>query len=294
MAQYTVNGKPATKAEYDEFQHLIYEKTHGLSGVPRTQQKMKPGHAAPPNKVPEPWNAAKYKAMFPEKRSSGEMSLHSMLAEARGSDYARPNRFEVHIFRPLGAHSSGGNVTNPAAGSTNHFDTRRISLRCESITLPFRALTTQEDTNIYGPTRETATGVSYAGDIDLTFQSHGDLTDRVFFEEWQKQVFDETSWNLNYQKDYISEIQIYLLDMQENRVYGVVLHEAYPKTINGIDVSQDGDGIIKTTVSMAFRWWQALDETRKHTSAQRGIYDAAARTNTDLTPIKKAAAIVGY
>ena len=81
--------------------------------------------------------------------------------------------------------------------------------------------------------------------------------------------------------------------MQNKRVYGVVLHEAYPKTINGIDLSQDGEGIIKTTVSMSFRWWEGLDETREHSWGQSGKYDAAVLTNRkNLTPIKKAAASV--
>ena len=220
-----------------------------------------------------------------KKPDANKNSLHAMLAKARGQDYARPNRFEVHIFRPRGAHSSGGNVTNPAAKSTNRFDTQPISLRCESITLPFRQLTTTEDTNIYGPTREIVTGISYAGDIDLTFQSSGDLTERVFFEEWQKQAFDETSWNLNYYKDYVSEIQIFLLNMKDERVYGIVLHEVYPKTVNQIDLSQEGDGIIKTQVGMAFKWWKSLDETRElRTFYQSQAFEAAQRTNRENRP----------
>ena len=110
-------------------------------------------------------------ARFPEPKS--DFSLSAMLAAARGLDFARPNRFEVHIFRPPGAHSSGGAHSNPAAGSLDKFtnnDMRSLSLRCESITMPFRALTTIEDANIYGPTREIASGISYAGDIDLVFQ----------------------------------------------------------------------------------------------------------------------------
>ena len=131
--------------------------------------------------------------------------------------------------------------------------------------MPFRALTTLEDANIYGPTREIASGISYAGDIDLVFQSNGDLGERVFFEEWQKQVFNETTWNLNYHKEYVGEIQIFLLDMQDVRKYGVVLHEVYPKTINGVDLSAEGGGIIETSIGVSFRWWQALDETRTET-----------------------------
>ena len=202
-------------------------------------------------------------AKFTEPKS--ELSLSSMLAKARGLDFARPNRFEVHIFKPPGVHSSGGATTNPATGALNKFtneDMRSFSMRCESITMPFRALTTIEDANIYGPTREIASGISYAGDIDLVFQSNGDLGERVFFEEWQKQAFNETTWNLNYHKEYVGEIQIFLLDMQDVRKYGVVLHEVYPKTINGVDLSAEGGGIIETSIGVSFRWWQALDETR--------------------------------
>ena len=202
-------------------------------------------------------------AKFIEPKS--ELSLSSMLAKARGLDFARPNRFEVHIFKPPGAHSSGGATSNPSAKALDKFtnnDMRSLSLRCESITMPFRALTTIEDANIYGPTREIASGISYAGDIDLVFQSNGNLGERVFFEEWQKQAFNETTWNLNYHKEYVGEIQIFLLDMQDVRKYGVVLHEVYPKTINGIDLSAGGEGIIETTVGVSFRWWQALDEVR--------------------------------
>ena len=201
-------------------------------------------------------------ARFPEPKS--DFSLSSMLAKARGLDFARPNRFEVHIFKPPGAHSSGGATTNPATGSLNKFtneDMRSFSMRCESITMPFRALTTIEDANIYGPTREIVSGISYAGDIDLVFQSTGDLGERVFFEEWQKQAFNENTWNLNYHKDYVSEVQIFLLDMKDVRKYGVVLHEAYPKTLNGVDLTAGAaTEIIKTTVGMSFRWWQSLDE----------------------------------
>ena len=202
-------------------------------------------------------------AKFPETKS--ELSLSSMLAKARGLDFARPNRFEVQIFRPPGAGTYSTGTPNPAQGSLTKFGTDdmiSLSLRCQSITMPFRALTTIEDANIYGPTREIASGISYAGDIDLVFQSNGDLGERVFFEEWQKQAFNETTWNLNYHKEYVGEIQIFLLDMQDVRKYGVVLHEVYPKTINGIDLSAGGEGIIETTVGVSFRWWQALDETR--------------------------------
>ena len=274
---YKVNGLPATKAQYDQHNFLEF-------GGPDPNIKKE----RPVTPAPEPLPIAsvtKPKAKFAEDKS--ENSLSAMLANSRGLDFARPNRFEVHIFRPPGAHSSGGAHSNPAAGSLNKFtndDMRSLSMRCESITMPFRALTTIEDANIYGPTREIVSGVSYAGDIDLVFQSNGDLGERVFFEEWQKQAFDETSWNLNYHKDYVSEIQIFLLDIQDKRRYGVVLHEAYPKTVNGVELTAGpSTEIIKTTVGMSFRYWTALDELRKGlTVRQAAAFEQVQRSRNNI------------
>ena len=126
--------------------------------------------------------------------------------------------------------------------------------------MTFRTLETSEDSNSYVPVREIVSGVSYAGNITLSFQSNGDLDERVFFEEWQKSAFSERSFNLRYHDDYISKVEIYLLDNQDVRRYGIVLHETYPTTINGIDLSHDADGIVKTDIELSFRWWEAIDE----------------------------------
>jgi len=175
--------------------------------------------------------------------------------------YALPNRFEVLILSP--PKRGGGITTNTHAGSERNSDTRSISLRCESIQLPGRNLNTLNDTNIYGPTREIVDGVTYAENISMTFQASSGLDERVFFEEWQKQAFDENSWNVGYYNDYVSEVHIYLLDRKDQRRYGLKLMEAFPKTIEGTELSQSSNNeIIKTSVSFTFRYWTTLDENR--------------------------------
>ena len=267
---YTINGRPATKAQYDQW------KFENDGGPDPNIKKERPITPAPKPVSPVPTVAKEPQAKFVE--SKGEFSLSSMLAEARGLDFARPNRFEVHIFKPPGAQANSlSNFTDP--------DMRSLSLRCESITMPFRALTTIEDANIYGPTREIVSGVSYAGDVDLVFQSNGNLGERVFFEEWQKQAFDETSWNLYYHKGYVSEVQIFLLDKKNIRKYGVVLHEAYPKTINGVELTSGASTeIIKTTVGMSFRYWTPLDEIRKGFHARQSEAFEAVRRSRNNRP----------
>ena len=175
--------------------------------------------------------------------------------------YAIPNRFEVLILSP--PKRGCGITTNAYAGSERGSDARAVSLRCESVSLPGRNLNSLTDTNIYGPTREIVDGVTYAEDITMTFQASSGLNERVFFEEWQKQAFDENSWNVGYYNDYVSEVQIYLLDRKDQRRYGLRLLEAFPKTIEASDLNQGANNeIIKTSVSFSFRYWETLDENR--------------------------------
>ena len=180
--------------------------------------------------------------------------------------YAVPNRFEVIIIPPtaMGRNSSTSSQSLlPKDAST----ARAVSLRVESILLPGRNLNTLDDTNIYGPTRSIVDGVTYADDINITFQASSDLTERRFFEEWQKLAFNEKTWDVGYYNDYTAQIDMYLLDRQDKRRFGIKLWECFPKTIEGTDLNQGSNNeIIKNTVAFSFRYWTQLDITAQPTS----------------------------
>ena len=175
--------------------------------------------------------------------------------------YAVPNRFEVIIMSPI----------------PNYAKQREVSMRCESINLPGRNLNSTTDSNIYGPTREIVDGVTYADDINMTFQASSGLEERVFFEEWQALAFDERSWNVSYYNDYISTVDIYVLDRQNQRRFGLKLHEAFPKTIGATDLSQSANNeLIKLAVTFSFRYWTTLDTERQRPSLSEKIFDTIA------------------
>jgi hypothetical protein len=172
--------------------------------------------------------------------------------------YAQPNKFDVVITPP--AKNGGGGNENVFSGMDRKSDIRDISMRCESVQLPGRNLATSTDSNIYGPTRDIVEGVTYAEDLNMVFQASSGLDERVFFENWQRQAFDEKTWNIGYYNDYIGDIDIYLLDKQNKRRYGLKIHEAYPKTITATDLnSGTNNEIIKISVSFSFRYWTALN-----------------------------------
>ena len=186
--------------------------------------------------------------------------------------YAVPNRFEAIIVPPA---KMGANIiTNPSHGSERKSDVRSISLRCESVNLPGINLNTTTDSNIYGPTREIVNGVTYAEDITMVFPASAGLEERVFFEEWQKQAFDVTTWDMGYYHDYVSVIDLYLLNRKNKRRFGLRIHEAFPKTIAATNLSQASNNeIIKISVNFSFRYWSTLDIKRTPENIEKKILD---------------------
>ena len=172
--------------------------------------------------------------------------------------YAVTNRFEVLVFPP-------------ALLASAPVDTKDISLRCKDVTLPGRNLNTLTDSNIYGPTREIVNGVTYAEDISMNFIASADLWERVFFEEWQQLAFNDATWDLGYYNDYIGEIDIYILNRQNERRFGIRLLEAFPKTIGGTGLNHDDqNSIITLGITFVFRYWQTLDINRNPYSSMGG------------------------
>jgi|TARA_B100001094_G_scaffold329704_1_gene393051 hypothetical protein len=190
--------------------------------------------------------------------------LNDILAGYRDDNgYAQPNRFEVLIFPP--SKLGGGTNLDVFAGLERRGgknDLEKISLRAQDINLPGRNLATTQDTNIYGPSREVVEGVTYAEEISVQFQASSQLSERVFFENWQRSAFNEKTWNIGYYNDYIGSMEIYVLDRKDKRRYGIKLWEVFPKTIGANALSYGAnDTIMLTPVNFSFRYWTSLDQT---------------------------------
>ena len=161
------------------------------------------------------------------------------------------NKFEIKINPPY-ARLGGSSLQGVA-------ELESIALRAESVNLAGRNISTFDDTNIYGPIRQIPDGITYAEDINITFIMNTDARERTYFERWQELVFDHQNWNLRYYSDYIGSLEIYLLDRQFKRGYGIKCEEVYPKTIGAIDLSHGNANTIgKVTVNFAFRYWNPI------------------------------------
>jgi len=182
--------------------------------------------------------------------------------------YALPSRYEVIIISP-----------DQAANA------RKVSMRCETIELPGRALNTSPDSNMYGIAPEIVDGITFGGTLAMTFQASSDLEERVFFESWQEMAWDRGTWNVKYYRDYIKEIEIYILDINNQRRYGIKLMECFPKEIGPSPLSYTtATDIIKIPITMQYRYWETLDITKQLPNPMEKVLDGASRTNTENKP----------
>ena len=184
-------------------------------------------------------------------------NLNEIFGVFRGKGgFSRPSRYEVILVPPAGTNS---NLFSSQMQEFRGDDTiKQTSLACESISFPGRNIDTTEDTNIYGPVRNIATGFSYA-DITATFRCSRDMREKRYFETWQKLSYNPATWAMQYYEDYVGAVQIFQLDDNDERTYGVELIEAFPKTIEAqqLDYSST-DQINKLNVTFSYRWWKSL------------------------------------
>jgi len=179
------------------------------------------------------------------------------------SGYAKPSRYEVTLNPPSGGRGKSINsnlMSILMPQKTSEGTTRQTSLRCESIEFPGRNLDTVADVNIYGPERNIVNGYSYA-DITGVFQCSTDLKEKTFFETWQRLAYDNTAWNFEYYDTYTGSIDIFQLDENNRKRYGVQLIECFPKTIAAQSLSYaPSTEIQKISVTFAYRYWKNLTD----------------------------------
>jgi|TARA_R110000851_G_scaffold101046_1_gene217008 hypothetical protein len=207
-------------------------------------------------------------------------ALNDVLSIFRSDNaYGRPNLYEVQIFPPN--HLGGGNSElNPKDRAELGHNTREISLRADSLILPGRGLTTQQLSGgaQYGPMRELVTEATYAEDITMSFQASNGLDERTFFENWQEQAFNVLTHDVGYYYNYVGTIDIFLLNRDFRKAYGLRLHECFPKTIGGTNLAAGPSSeIIKTPVSWAFRNWTNIGGEPPKSLADR-LFDTALGT----------------
>lgn len=135
-------------------------------------------------------------------------------------------------------------------------DTEQLNILVREVTLPGRQMTSVERT-IGLQQQKVAYGYAVA-EISLTFVLLNDYGVRKHMERWQNLVVDQQTFEVGYYNDYVKPVKIYQQDKNERTVYGVELLEAYPTSLNGVQLNNDQDGLVELNVSLSYKNWKQI------------------------------------
>jgi len=160
------------------------------------------------------------------------------------TDLARPNRFEVFLNLPT-------SVSKAAA-----CDTENLRYRCETAQLPGRTFDTIEQ-KTYGPIEKFPNLTTYT-DIDLSFIVEDNMKVKEVFDLWLEFINNIIDNNFRYKSEYAADITIAQYTVTNELAYGVNLIDAYPISMNQLDLDWSSDGYHKLTVTFAYTYWDRV------------------------------------
>jgi len=156
-------------------------------------------------------------------------------------DVARTNRFDVEIPIPL--------TLIPYVASA-----RTLRYRCETAQFPGRTFATTEQ-KTYGPIEKYPYLNTY-NDLDLTFIVDDDMNQKVFFDAWMSYINPLYNNNYRYKGDYATTIVVNQYNVSNEKTYSINLIEAFPISMNQMDLNWNDEGYHKLPVTFAYTYWQ--------------------------------------
>ena len=201
--------------------------------------------------------------------------MQAMVNEAEG--FARKARFYVEFMLPksLGGGPDGtpGSVsssmtdetydsfyTQSALNQVHIANAKRVQAFCSAIEMPDREIVTKEVRHGNTPVRHIAYDFK-SQEITATFYADKFMRERSYFEMWQGAAFSTKSFNMNYYKNYVTDMRIYQLGSFESAqerdeiTYGVQLFDCLPTSISKVEYSHDENTVQTFSVTFKFMYW---------------------------------------
>lgn len=156
---------------------------------------------------------------------------------------------------------------------------------CRATRLPGRQILTNE--RVIGiQKQQIAMGHAIDDSITLSFHVLNDYKTKDYFDKWQNLIVDQRTQQIRYANEYKKSVKIYQLSKgkafdigidktfkafglrfeldvdlrtSEKIVYGVELLDAFPITMNGIDLSDAASSqTLEVSISLSYRNWNRI------------------------------------
>ena len=182
-------------------------------------------------------------------------TLNQFLASVKGEGLMRTSRFSVLLTPPASV----------SLGAAN--DLRKVLLYCDQVNLPGLSFATAE-AKTYGEIREMPYQRLFEP-IQLSFYVDNAMNVKKLFDSWLAAVIDPGTRQINYYRDYITDMTISVYDVSDKSRYEVTAYQCYPKSVSAIQMDYAGKDVMKISVNMIFKYWES-NSTNQYTTVGGG------------------------
>jgi hypothetical protein len=195
--------------------------------------------------------------------------------------FARNNQFMVEL-PPIGQGGGFGGFLGsllplPSVPGLieNAPSTRDMNILCSQVTLPGKQILTS-DRRVGMESSKVAYGYAVP-EVNMTFYLMNDYGVKNYFDAWHETILNEEIGTVGYRDKYEKRIVIHQLrkpltgfsknvgplnlnlGLGGGSVYSCALIDAFPTTVNGIDLSNDLDGLVQLQVSFSYTRWKSKE-----------------------------------
>jgi len=157
---------------------------------------------------------------------------------------AHTNRWEVDLPQISGS--------TPGGGSVDGGDNKALAELCTAVRIPGKTLVTLDRQLGLEPIK-VASGYSFDA-FSMTFYLTQTYSARKYFQAWMDLcVNPQPPYTAGFYKDYVKDVTVRQLDKLGSPIYGAKLINAYPLSINEIELNNQAMGSIgELTVTLQY------------------------------------------
>ena len=200
--------------------------------------------------------------------------------------FARTNQFLVELPTSFATNTGffGALTTLLTSGNMGGGN---LNLLCTSASLPGKQILTHERRHSM-ELQKVAYGYA-VDDVSLTFYALNDYGTRKYFDEWRSRTLNEEGMTVGYKNEYAKPVKIHQLrkpligfgtelgpikvnvGLGGGAVYSVELVDAFPTTIQAVELNNELDGLVQIGVQLSYTNWYSTSAGQQWIQASGGL-----------------------
>ena len=149
-------------------------------------------------------------------------------------------------------------VVLPVIGILDDIDGPELNFLCDTVNLPGKQILTNE--RQIGIKFDKMVNGYAVDDISLTFYLTNNYNVKRYFESWAEKSVAYNIQQVKYKNTYERDFRIFQLDDEGNEIYGCKIIEAFPTTLNPVEMGNIVQDIARYNVQISYTDWEPIPQ----------------------------------